>query len=261
MGRRLYANSLSPFVRKVRIVLYEKAVDFDTVEIDRSAQRAELLRINPRGEVPALVDGSIVVSGSSAICDYLEETWPHPALLPAGAAERVRCRSLESIADTHTDVLQFLSFLLTMRRPELRADYPAAPVMLSASVKQHYLWLDRELAGTDYLTGAFSRADVAFLPHLTSLEHLGEPIPESCPSLRRWLDRMLRRPSVQRDAAHALAAWHARATNPDPFFATDRIHWRGERLEGALRLGLAPWLAREIEAGRAYFSPAPDAGS
>ena len=83
MALRLYANSLSPFVRKVRITLYEKAVAFDALEIERGSQRAELLRINPRGEVPALVDAETVVTGSAMICDYLEDLHPRTALLPA----------------------------------------------------------------------------------------------------------------------------------------------------------------------------------
>jgi glutathione S-transferase len=259
MALRLYANSLSPFVRKVRIALYEKGVDFDAVEIDSGSRRAELLRINPRGEVPALVDDDTVVTGSSAICDYLEDTFPQPALLPSDPAERARCKSFEYMADTHTDVLQFFSFLFAVRRPELRERYAAAPLMVADAVRRHYVFLDRQLGGRDHFVRELSRADVAFVPHLTSLAHLGEPIPDGCASLRRWLGHMLERPSVQRDAAQALSAWEAAATNPDPFFRTDRIHWRGERVEWAVRLGLGTWLVGEVEAGRAYFSPAPDA--
>jgi beta-glucosidase len=85
MALRLYASSLSPFARKVKITLYEKGAAFDAIEIERGAQRAELLAINPRGEVPALVDGETVVAGSSLICDYLEDVIPRPALLPSTA--------------------------------------------------------------------------------------------------------------------------------------------------------------------------------
>lgn len=258
MTLRLYANSLSPFVRKVRITLYEKAAAFDTVEIDRGAERGALLRINPRGEVPALVDGDLVVAGSSAICDYLEDVLPRPPLLPAGPAERARCRALESVADTHTDVLQFFVFLLAARRPELREEVPGVARAVAHAVRRHYEFLDRLLAGSDYLVGDLSRADVAFVPHLTSLGVLGEPIPDDCTHLKRWLGRMVSRPSVQQDAAQALRAWEATATNPDPFFRADRIHWRSDRVEWAVRLGLGRWLLREIEVGRAYFSPAPD---
>ena len=260
MALRLYANSLSPFVRKVRITLYEKAAEFDAVEIERGAQRAELLRVNPRGEVPALVDGDTVVTGSATICDYLEELLPRPALLPTAPAARARCRALEHAADTYSDALQFLCFLLAARRPELRDEHPQVPGGLSDAVRRHYAWLDGELGRQDYFIGEFSRADLALVPHVTSLVYLGEPVPDGCARLRTWLDRVRRRPSVERDAAQALAAWERAATTDDPFFRADRIHWRGERVEWAVRLGLGGWLAREIEAGRAYFSQAPGDG-
>jgi len=257
MALRLYANSVSPFVRKVRIALYEKALDFEAVEIDSGARRAELLAINPRGEVPALLDGDAIVTGSAAICDYIEHKFPQPPLLPPAPAPRARCRWLESIADTHTDVLQFLLFLLAVRRPELCREYPAALPRLSDAVHRQHAFLNHELIDRDYLVGAFSLADVAFVPHLTSLAHLGEPVPDTRPHLRAWLARMLVRPSVERDAAQALAAYEASAACSDPFFRSDRIHWRGDRVEAAIRLGLGPWLLAEVEAGRAYFSASP----
>jgi glutathione S-transferase len=257
MALRLYANSLSPFVRKVRLVLYEKAVEFDTVEIERGSQRDELLSINPRGEVPALVDGETVVSGSALICDYLEDVHPRPALLPSSPAARARCRAVEQAADTGTDALQFLCHLLAVRRRELRDEYPQVAGALADAVARHYAFLDRELGGHDYFVGELSRADLALVPQLTSLVYLGEPVPEGCVRLRGWLDRMRRRPSVERDAAQALAAWERAATSSDPFFRADRVHWRGERVEWAVRLGLGRWLAGELEAGRAYFSPPP----
>ena len=260
MALRLYANSLSPFVRKVRITLYEKGVDFDAVEIERGGQRAELLRVNPRGEVPALADGDVALAGSSAICDYLEERFPEPPLMPSEPAARARCRTLERLADTHTDALQFLKFLLTVRRPELRDEHPDAARALSAAVGRHWAALEAELGARDCFVGEPSRADVALVPHVTSLGHLGEPLPNECAGLRRWLDRMRRRPSVERDAAQALAAWERAQSSTDPFFRADRIHWRGERVEWAVRLGLGTWLAREVEGGRAYFSsPAGEA--
>jgi len=257
MALRLYANSLSPFVRKVRIALYEKGAEFDTVEIERGAQRDALLRVSPRGEVPALVDGDAIVTGSATICDYLEDLLPRPALLPSAPAVRARCRALEHVADTQTDALQFLCFLLAARRPELRDQHPEALGALSDAVRRLFGYLDRELAGRDWFVGDFSRADVALLPHVTSLVYLGESIPDGHGRLRGWIDCMRRRPSVERDAAHAAAAWERARSSDDPFFRTDHVHWCGERVEWALRLGLGPWLAREIEAGRAYFSPPP----
>jgi glutathione S-transferase len=161
------------------------------------------------------------------------------------------------VADTQTDALQFLCFLLAARRPELREERPDVAAALSDAVARHFEFLDRTLDGREWLAGEFSRADIALLPHVASLAYLGQPVPDGCSGLRGWLGRARRRPSVERDTAAALAAWQRAQANDDPFFRADRIHWRGERVEWALRLGLGEWLAREVEAGRAYFSSPP----
>jgi glutathione S-transferase len=79
---KLWDNAASPYAFKVRATLYEKGIECEKAELRYHSQRAELLRFNPRGEVPALVDGATVVYDSRVICDYLEETHPAPPLLP-----------------------------------------------------------------------------------------------------------------------------------------------------------------------------------
>jgi glutathione S-transferase len=139
---KLLANSQSPFVRKVRITLYEKDLDFDSVEIRHGTQRAELLRANRRGEVPVLEDGAAVVAGSALICDYLEDKYPNPRLLPVDPVQRAQCKALERIADTYTDVLQFFLALVTARRPELNGRYPEVDATIRRAIERHYEFLD-----------------------------------------------------------------------------------------------------------------------
>jgi len=254
---KLFANSQSPFVRKIRITLFEKGLTFETVEIRCAAQREALRQVNPRGEVPVLQDGEMIVTESSIICDYIEETYPTPPLFPSAPADRARSRTYERIADTQSDVLQFFLSLITARRPELRATHPGLDVAVHDAIAAHYTFLDRQLADRPYFLGGFSRADIAFVPHITGLVHLGRPIPDTCPNLNAWLGRMLSRPSVQEDATLALAAWQQASTDADGFFRTDWVHWRSDRVEWALRFGLGRWLLNELEAGRAYWSPAP----
>ncbi len=59
------------------------------------------------------------------------------------------------------------------------------------------------------------------------------------------------------DNAFSPYAFKVRAVLYDPFFSRGRVHWRNDRLEAAVRLGLGPWLLEELEAGRAFFSPVP----
>jgi glutathione S-transferase len=75
---KLYDNAGSPYAFKVRGVLYEKGLAVEHHEIRTERQREELLRVSPRGAVPALVDGDTVVYDSTIICEYLEERHSTP---------------------------------------------------------------------------------------------------------------------------------------------------------------------------------------
>ena len=72
-----------------------------------------------------------------------------------------------------------------------------------------------------------------------------------------WLERMSERPSIRQALREMAQAYQEFQTDPDPFFSRGRVHWRNDRLEAAVRLGLGPWLLEELETGRAVFSPVP----
>jgi glutathione S-transferase len=84
----LYGHPFSPYAFKVRAALYEKGIAHEKREIRTHADREGLLRVNPRGEVPALADEGAVLCDSKGICAYLEERNPTPALYPSDLALR-----------------------------------------------------------------------------------------------------------------------------------------------------------------------------
>jgi glutathione S-transferase len=96
---KLYGAALSPFVRKVRIVLAEKNVPYDFESAVPLSQ--EVLALHPQRKMPILRDGDLVVPDSSVICTYLEKTHPKPALYPEDPAELARALYLEEYADAH----------------------------------------------------------------------------------------------------------------------------------------------------------------
>ena len=103
---KLYTGPVSLFSAKVRIVLEEKGlVPDEHVSVDWSpAQRylphhPDVVRLNPRRQVPILVDADVVLHESTVICEYLDEVHPNPPLLPRTPAARARCRTLEAFAD------------------------------------------------------------------------------------------------------------------------------------------------------------------
>jgi glutathione S-transferase len=254
---KLWDNASSPYAFKVRATLYEKGIEFDRAELRYHSQRAELLRFNPRGEVPALVDGSTVVYDSRVICDYLEETHPAPALLPPDAAARARCRAIEAVSDTQLDACLFVLGLMKLFRPELAEKYPQALAKVATALEKHWANLDRELDGKEWFVGPFTRADIAVAPHLAAAAFIGYPVPERWACLHHWVSRVSARASIQRATEEAMIAYQQSQSDPNPLFTPSRIHWRSDRIEWAVRVGLGAWLLDEIAADRAFFSPVP----
>jgi glutathione S-transferase len=254
----LYDNALSPYALKLRLILYEKGLDFEKHEIETEDQRAELLRVSPRGEVPALVDGGVALYDSKVIAEYLEERSPERPLLPRDPASRARCRRLELIADTELDAAVVVVALFRIFRPELATAFPEEAGRAVAVLEQLYGALDRELAG-DFFLGAFSRADVAFAPFVATAAFTGVAPDERTPRLAAWLARMNERPSVQRAMQEAMEAYARSQSLADPLFATQRLHWRSDRIEQLVRIGLGRWLLDELAADRAFLPPVREA--
>jgi len=84
----LYDAARCPFCARVRIVLAEKGVPYEPVEIDLANRPAWLYEKNPAGKVPVLEEDTLVLPESAVIMEYLEERYPEPALLPSDPAQR-----------------------------------------------------------------------------------------------------------------------------------------------------------------------------
>ena len=254
---KLYVNAISPFCRTVAIYLEEKSAKLETVVLATGAARALVLEISPYGEVPVLDTGRGVVVGSRLICDFADLEYPEPPLVPSDAVARAACSQFEEVSCSTTDALQFLVHLVSARRPELAADVPGLAERLDEAVQEHYGFLDATLAQGPFLTERLCRADYFSFTMVSSLVFMGRSIPPPLSALSAWFGRVASQPSVVRDMEHAAQSALAQAHSLDPFFRTDRIHWRSHRLEWACRLGLSQWLSKEIEQGRAFFSPPP----
>jgi glutathione S-transferase len=92
----LYHAMHSTCSQKVRMVLHEKALEFDEVRIDlgkKEQLKPEYLALDPNAVVPTLVDDGIPIIESSVICEYLDEKYPHNPLVPHDILERARMRA------------------------------------------------------------------------------------------------------------------------------------------------------------------------
>jgi glutathione S-transferase len=180
----LYDAARCPYCARVRLVLAEKGLGYEPVEIDLDDRPAWIYAKNPLGKVPVLEeDGGLVLPESVVIMEYLEERFPEPALWPADAAERALGRLL---------VEQFDSRLGRAYYAVRRGDEGAV-----ARLAQRLEALDALLEERPYLTGRdFGLADIAFLPWIARARtRLGVDL-DVHPSLVAWLENVASRASV-----------------------------------------------------------------
>jgi len=194
---KLYDYPQCPFGQKVRIVLAEKELSYEMIHVDLrkgEQKKPEFLKLNPFGKVPVLVDEEIVVYDSTVINEYLEDEYPHPALLPAESAARARARSLEDYADI-AFILPLGVLMNEVRKPEAERD--AERVRRSREeIERALAFLNGQLGESPFLAGDFSVADAAFAPRLMVLKAVGIELKPQWEPLRRWIERLAERPSV-----------------------------------------------------------------
>ncbi len=202
----VYDHPLSPYGQKVKIALLEKNVSFEAPMPDgigAGSSIDDFLKASPRGEVPALVEGTDVrIFDSSVILEYIEERWPEPALLPASSLDRARVRMLEDAMDTHYEAI---NWGIQEIRFFGRASGDLAHAIEAEAEKQirgWFAWLTRQLEGRAWFNGeAFGWGDLSVVPHLNGTRWFGFE-PEG--KLLEWLERVNDRASVSRvrEAAH-----------------------------------------------------------
>src|SRR5215204_3236121 len=183
----LYDAERCPFVGRVRIVLAEKQIPYDSVWVDLDDKPAWLFEKNPAGRVPVIEEDAFVLAESAVIMEYLEERFPEPALLPADPAERglARLRIWR-----HDD---FSRPYYAVRRGD-----EGATERFDAALRE----LDRTLEAHPYLTGReFGLADIAYVPWIFRGQASFGLDVEPYPSLSAWLERLLERPSVAAEGA------------------------------------------------------------
>jgi glutathione S-transferase len=235
----LYDIPLSPFAQKVKIALLEKGLEFETIPVSFADPPAELAGLNPRAEVPILVDreegdgGETVVWDSTIIVDYLEDRLPEPSLWPSSPAERARVRELEEICDTQYDAVNWGVYEVTYFK---RAEGEEATALLDAARRQLwglYAFLERHLDGREWLNGdAFGRGDLAAYPFVSASWAMFHKAADDAP-IARWLARCRERPSLQRVRDEVRAYLQAQQGAP----AGRRRTYRGHRLDWMMRSG------------------------
>jgi glutathione S-transferase len=218
----LYSGPLSMFGAKAEIALREKGVAFELIMVpfikgDRyEPKHPEVLRINPKGQVPVLIHGDVELFDSTQIFEYLEDAFPEPPLWPKGAAARAEARLLELKSD---DII-----FMNIARLFGLEDKPDDPVAVAARGKayEHYAEIEALLAARDYLAGPFTFADIGFFMAQFFGERKGALMTEATPRLMSWRARMLRRPAI-RTVVGRMGAWLKSEARPVPDYIAEAV--------------------------------------
>jgi len=214
---QLYTTALSPYSGKVRAALYEKGLAFEAIELPWKptgflSKPAAMLALNPRGQVPVLVDDGLGLYDSTVILEYLEDRYPKTALAPREPAARAVCRQLEDLGDELTagaaaDLIDEL-----WRKPAGQSRDAARIEQGREGMQQAYARLEAQLAAREWLCGAFSVADIACYVPVSFAGFVGHGPDAAHPRVREWVERAGARPCIARvrqemlDAVKALAS-------------------------------------------------------
>jgi len=198
---RLFHVPLSPYCRKVRLVLAEKKIEVDLVEERYWEQDADFLRRNPAGKVPVLKMDGLMMSESTPICEYIEEKYPTPPLLPKAATERFEARRLVSWFDDkfHNEVTSKLLYERVNKKVTGQGYPDSKNVKAGAKAIKYHLdymaWLldqRRWLAGNE-----LTLADFAAAAHLSSLDYISDVDWNRSEVVKDWYAKIKSRPAFR----------------------------------------------------------------
>ncbi|MEN3374588.1 glutathione S-transferase N-terminal domain-containing protein [Dechloromonas sp. ZS-1] len=179
----LYSGTTCPFSHRCRIVLFEKGMDFQVIDVDMFNKPEEMAAINPHNRVPVLVERDLVLFEPNIINEYIDERFPHPQLMPADPIMRARARQLlvgmEREIFSHMEVIEKNAKGADKARQEIRARLTEIVPIFS---KQKFM------LGDD-----FSMLDVAIAPLLWRLDHYGIDLGKAAAPLMKYAERIFSR--------------------------------------------------------------------
>ena len=180
----LYSGTTDPFSHRCRIVLFEKGMDFEVIDVDLYNKPEDIAVINPYNRVPVLVDRDLILYESNIINEYIDERFPHPQLMPPDPIMRARARQL-----LHTFEHELFSHIEALEKNQ-----KGTVEKSRAHVRDQLVQLAPIFAKQKFMLGdEFSMLDVAIAPLLWRLEHYGIELPKAAANLMKYAERIFSR--------------------------------------------------------------------
>ena len=185
----LFSDPTDPWSHRTRLVLAEKSVNIDFIDVQHGSLPEDLLDLNPYNSVPTLVDRELVLYDSRVIVEYLDERFPHPPLMPVDPVTRAQYRlylyrierDWYSLADVITACGDGKS---TARARKALHDSIVSTAEIFA-------------AKTFFLSDEFSLVDCSIAPIFWRLPAFDIELPGQARPIMRYMDKVFARPSFQ----------------------------------------------------------------
>ena len=208
---RFFHAPLSPFCRKVRLVLSEKKLEFELIEEKYWEKREDFLTLNPFGQVPVLQNSEITLAESSAICEYLNEKFPDPELLPNNIEDRAEVRRLVSWFDDkfNREVTQKLVYERITKKIIGKGFPEAKNVKVGMqNIKFHIDYMSSLLEYRQWLAGnEMTLADFAAAAHFSVLDYSRDVDWDRSNLVKDWYAKIKSRPAFRSLLADHLAGF------------------------------------------------------
>jgi glutathione S-transferase len=191
----------SPYVRKVLAVCEMKGVPYRLDPIVPFFGDDRFSELNPLRRIPVFIDDEVSISDSTVICEYLEERYPSPALLPSTPAERARARWIEEFADTRVgDVLIWRIFYEAVLNPYIwqkPRDKEKIARTVAEDLPQVMADLERLAPADGFLFGALSIADISVAVPFRNLAWARVELDKArWPKASAWIERTTATPAL-----------------------------------------------------------------
>ncbi len=185
----LFSHPTCPHSHRTRLVLCEKSINVDIVNVEGPTLPEDLLDLNPYNSVPTLVDRDLVLYDSRVIIEYLDERFPHPPLMPVDPVTRAQFRlALFRIEQ------DWYSLVDDVQGSDRKAANRARKILQESILAS----ADVFKAKPYFLSDEFSLVDCSIAPILWRLDHYGIELPEGqSRAIKDYGERIFARPSFQ----------------------------------------------------------------
>jgi len=182
---KLYSNSTDPFSHRCRIVLFEKGMDFEVIDVDLTNQSEDLSILSPYSNAPVLVERDLVLTDANIINEYIDERFPHPQLMPPDPVMRARARLF--LKDFENELFVHMH---DMDSTDQSKKIAARKIITETLIK-----LTPILSKQPFLLhDEYSMLDVAIAPLLWRLDHYEIKLPNQSSSILKYADKLFKRP-------------------------------------------------------------------